>query len=368
MKITAAVCRAPKHPLSFEQLDIEEPRDNEVLVRVTSCGVCHTDMAMRDQVYPVPQPVVLGHEGAGFVEKTGKSVSGFAPGDPVIISYSSCGVCPTCLDAASGLCHHYWDYNFASQRLDGSIALRNGHEEIHSHFFGQSSFATYALTRPDNLVKLETTENMDCLGPLGCGIQTGAGAVMNVMRARPGDSVAVFGTGSVGLSAVMAARVCGATVIVAVDLNEQRLALAKELGATHTINSAKVDDLVAAVRAATGGRGVNYSLDTTARESLLNAQVDCLDIRGKAVIVGASPQGTRINLDAVTFMNQGKTIMGAVEGNCVPKRFLPRLIALFRQGRFPLDKLITFYPFEQINQAIEDSEKGRAIKAVVKMS
>ncbi|MDR2367245.1 MAG: NAD(P)-dependent alcohol dehydrogenase [Deltaproteobacteria bacterium] len=367
MKIKAAVCRAPHAPQSFEELELEEPRANEIVVKIKSCGVCHTDMGMRDQVYPVPQPIVLGHEGAGFVEKVGSGVTTVAPGDPVLLTINSCGKCPACLNGKYGLCHLFWSLNFAGSRLDGTSPLSKGGEMIHGNFFGQSSFATYAMANERNVLKLDTTEDMDYLGPLGCGVMTGAGAVINVFKVRPGDSIVAFGMGTVALSAIMGARVCGATTIVAVGRNDKKLATAKEVGATHTINSTKVPDVVKAIKDLTNGRGVNYAVDTTAVQSIMTRSVECLENGGKAVILGASGQGTRVDLDAVDFMNCGKTILGAIEGNCVPQEFLPRLITLYRQGRFPLDKIVTFYPFDKLNEAMEDGENGRVIKAVVKM-
>lgn len=367
MLIKAAVCRAPQAPMAIEELELEEPQDDELMVKLTSCGICHTDIAMRDQHFPIPQPVVLGHEGAGIIIKTGKNVTDLVPGDPVVVSYSACGHCPSCYAGEPGLCYNIYQYNFSCERPDGSTALKKSGEKIHSHFFGQSSFSSHIITRPGNVLKLDSTEDMDFFGPLGCGIQTGAGAVINVLRPRPGGSLAVFGIGAVALSAIMAARVCGLTTIVAVGRNDKKLRLAEELGATHIINSTKVDNVVDAIKTVTGGFGVNYSVETSGVQELITQSIESLSIRGKTVILGSSPKGAKIQTCAVDFLNRGKTIMGAVEGNCVPQEFLPRLIALYRQGRFPLEKMITFYPFEKINEAIADSEKGLVLKAVLKM-
>lgn len=368
MLIKAAVCRAPRAPMAIEEVELEDPRDDEVMVKITSCGVCHTDIAMRDRHFPIPLPVVLGHEGAGIVEKVGKTVIGLEPGDPVVVTYSSCGRCPSCYAGAPGLCHDIYKYNFICARFDGTTALKKGGETIHSHFFGQSSFATHIITRPCNILKLDSTKDMDLFGPLGCGIQTGAGAVMNALRPRPGDSLAAFGIGAVALSAIMAARVCGLTTIIAVGRNDKKLETAMEMGATHTVNSTKVDNVAHAIRDITGGAGVNFSVETSGIQELIGQAIDCLSIMGKTVILGSSAKGTQIQTDATAFLNSGKTVLGSVEGNCVPQDLLPRLIALYRQERFPLDKMIRFYPFEKINEALEDSEKGRVLKPVLKMS
>ena len=367
MLIKAAVCRAPHARMAVETVELEDPRDNEIMVKITSCGICHTDRAMRDQLFPVPQPVVLGHEGAGIVEKVGKNVEDLTPGDPVIVTYSACGRCPACYAGEPGLCHNIYQYNFTGTRTDGSTALKKGEETIHSHFFGQSSFATHIITRPGNVLKLDSTKGMDFFGPLGCGIQTGAGAVINVCRPRPGDSLAAFGIGAVALSAIMAAHVCGLTTIIAVGRNEKKLELAREMGATHTVNSTKVDNVIQTIRDITGGAGVNFSIETSGIQELIAQSIESLSIRGKAVVLGSSPTGVNIQTSATDFLNSGKSVVGAVEGNCVPQEFLPRLIALYHQGRFPLDKMITFYPFEDINEAMEDGEKGRVIKAILKM-
>jgi aryl-alcohol dehydrogenase len=238
MKIQAAVTRARSAPMSLEMLDLAEPRDDEILVRLVATGVCHTDMAMRDQAFPVPQPIVLGHEGAGVVVKTGRFVSDVAPGDHVVMSYNSCGHCPSCREDEAGYCHDFFGYNFAGQRPDGTSPISKGDEVIHGNFFGQSSFATYALCHPRNVVKVRNDAPLDLLGPLACGVQTGAGAIINALKVGAGDSVAIFGAGSVGLSAVMAARTVGATTIVAVDLNKKRLALAKNLAQRTRLTAA----------------------------------------------------------------------------------------------------------------------------------
>ena len=223
MKVKAAVARAKSAPLTIETLDLEEPRAGEILVRLIAAGICHTDLAMRDQVFPVPQPIVLGHEGAGIVERVGSDVTKVVAGDHVVMTYNSCGRCPSCLEHEPTYCHDFFSYNFAAQRPDGSTALSQDGQPIHSHFFGQSSFATYALCLERNVVKVPHDAPLELLGPLACGVQTGAGAVINALRVGAGRSIAVFGTGSVGLSAIIAARLVGAAVIIGVDLNDRIL-------------------------------------------------------------------------------------------------------------------------------------------------
>jgi aryl-alcohol dehydrogenase len=366
MRITAAVTRAPHSPQSIETLDLAGPRDLEILVRVVATGVCHTDIGMRDQVFPVPQPIVLGHEGAGVVEQIGSAVSKIAIGDHVVMTYNSCGVCESCLENQATYCHDFFGRNFAGGRSDSSSPLSKKKEHIHGNFFGQSSFANYAICHERNAVKIPKDVPLELMGPLACGIQTGAGAVINSLKLRPGKSIAVFGTGSVGLSAIMAAKIVGATTIIAVDVKTERLNLAKELGATHTIKG----DQENAVKSIVGitGTGVHFSFDTTANAKVIRQAVDSLTLRGECGLVGASAPGTEFSLDMMHLMTAGRKVRGIVEGDSVPQLFIPELIQMHRQGKFPFDRLIKFYDLRNINQAIADSESGKTVKAVVRMS
>lgn len=364
-EIRAAVVRQKGGPFQIEMLALEEPRSDEVLVRIVATGMCHTDMVARDQLYTVPLPVVLGHEGAGVVERIGGSVKKLAPGDHVVLTYMWCGHCKPCLNGDLTYCANFYPLNFGGAREDGSTATHDKQGAVHDHFFGQSSFGTLALAHERNVVKVPTNAPLELLGPLGCGIQTGAGAVMNALKVRPGSSFAAFGGGAVGLSAVMAARVAGATTIIAADVVPSRLALAKELGATHTVNSRETDP-VEAVRQITGG-GADFTLESSGRPAVLRQAIDALAIRGVCGIVGAPALGTEVSFDVNGVMTTGKRIIGVIEGDSVPDLFIPSLVELYQQGRFPFDKLVKFYGLDQINQAAEDSEKGITIKPIVRL-
>lgn len=365
MKIQAAVARTVHGPLTLESLELEEPRVDEILVRVVATGVCHTDIVVRDGMLPTPMPVVLGHEGAGVVEKVGANVTKVAPGDHVVMTYNSCGGCPSCEDRAPSYCHEFFPRNFFATREDGTTALSKEGEVIQSNFFGQSSFATHALCHERNIVKVTDAVSLELLGPLACGVQTGAGAVINALQVKAGRSIAIFGTGSVGLSAVMAAHAMGATTIIAVDMNADRLAFAEEVGATHSLNPAN-GDVTAAIMEVTGN-GVDYALDTTGLTPVIKGAVLSLAPRGACGVLGASAPGSEIILDEVHFMSGGRRLLGIVEGESNPDSFIPQLIDLYQQGKFPFDKMVRFYPFDQINEAIADSESGVTIKPVVRM-
>lgn len=366
MKIQAAVVRAPHAPMSMETLDMEAIRDNEILVRLVATGVCHTDIAMRDQAFPVPQPIVLGHEGAGIVEAVGRSVGKVKLGDHVVMSFSSCGHCDSCREHEPSYCHDFFGANFAGQRADGTTPLSKDGEPVHGNFFGQSSFATYSICTERNVVKVPQAAPLERLGPLACGIQTGAGAVINALKPRMGQSLAVFGAGSVGMAAIMAAKAIGVTTLIAVDLVDERLALARDIGATHAINPKSGVDTVAEIKRITGS-GVNFSFETTGVMKVLRQAVEALAPRGTCGFVGASPLGTEVSLDVMDIMTQGKKLRGIVEGDANPEAFIPAMIELHAQGRFPFDKLITFYPFEKLNDAIADSEAGKVVKPIVRM-
>lgn len=361
----AAVVREKGGPFIIEQLRLEEPRDDEVLVRIVATGMCHTDMVVRDQVYPVPQPIVLGHEGAGVVERVGTHVTKVRPGDHVVLSFMSCGHCHLCVQGRPANCANFNAHNFSGSRADGSGTLRDDRGPVHGHFFGQSSFGTFAIANERNTVKVRKEAPLELLGPLGCGIQTGAGAVMNALKIGPGASFAAFGAGAVGLSAVMAARAVGAATIIAVDVVPSRLDLAKDVGATHVVD-ARHQDAVTAVRAITGG-GVQFSLETTAIPAVVRQAVDALGVRGTCGIVGAAPPGTDIKIDVTEFMQMAKTLYGIIEGDSIPELFIPQLIDLHLQGRFPFDKLTKMYPFDRINEAASDSEQGLTVKPIIRI-
>jgi aryl-alcohol dehydrogenase len=365
MKIEAAVTRSKSAPMSLETIELESPRMDEILVKLVATGICHTDIAMRDQSYPVPQPIVLGHEGAGIVVAVGSAVGKVKPGDRVVMTFNSCGHCPSCTDHAPTYCYEFFGYNFAGSRPDGSSPLSKDGKSIHGNFFGQSSFASHALCHERNVVKVPDHVPLELLGPLACGIQTGAGGIINSLKVGMGQTLAVFGVGSVGLSAVMAARLVGAATIIAVDLNESRLKLARELGATHAINAGAAN-AVEEIRGLTGGAGVDFTFESTGIIPVLRQAIDALAPRGTCGFVGASPAGSEIAVNVTDIMTAGRKIHGIVEGDSNPDLFIPRMIEFYKQGRFPFDKLIRFYPFAEINTAIHDSENCKAVKPVVR--
>jgi len=365
-QVTAAVVRETGR-FEIEQATLGPPKPDEVLVKVVAAGLCHTDLVVRDQVYPVPLPVVLGHEGAGVVEAVGSAVQKVQPGDHVAMSFLHCGYCRPCLDGAIASCANFNALNFAGHRPDDSHALTLADDTtVSDRFFGQSAFATHAIAHESNVVPVRKDAPLEIVGPLGCGVQTGAGAVWRALDVTPGSSFAVTGTGAVGLSAVMAARVAGATTIIAVDIVPSRLELAQELGATHTINS-KEQDVVEELKKLTDDQGVDFALDTTGIPALIVQAVEGLRQRGKAAVVGASKGDAVIELPANAFMQSTKTLRGVVEGDSVPDVVVPQLLDLYMQGRFPLDKLVRYYDFDQINQAASDTASGDAIKPILRM-
>ena len=361
MQIQAAVVEEKAGPFVLRDLEIEAPRSDELLIRIVATGVCQTDAHVRDQEYAIPLPVVLGHEGAGIVEKIGEHVRGIAVGDRVVLSYPSCGQCGFCLEGHGPYCQHGFQLCFGGARLDGSNALKDG---VHGHFFAQSSFATYSIANERNVVKVPDDVPLELMGPLGCGIQTGAGAVLNSLQVRPGASIAVFGTGTVGLAAIMAARVAGCRSIIAVDINDDRLDLSKDLGATHSINGSQ-EDIYTAVMAICDS-GVDYVLDTTAQPKMLKLAVDVLALMGTVGLVGGAPMGTNAAID----MNQllaGRRIRGIVQGDSTPQVFIPKLIDMYRRGEFPFDKLVRYYDFDEINRAFADAKAGLVVKPVLRI-
>ncbi|HJS93912.1 MAG TPA: NAD(P)-dependent alcohol dehydrogenase [Solirubrobacteraceae bacterium] len=366
MDIQAAVTESKGAPFEIRRVSLDDPRADEILVRVAACGICHTDLIIRDQWYPVPLPAVLGHEGAGVVEAVGSAVSKVAVGDHVAMSYGSCGRCVNCQAGEPWVCHDFFARNFGATRPDGSTALRAGEQAIHSHFFAQSSFAGHAIATERNVVKLDPDVPLEVVAPFGCGIQTGAGAVLRVFRPEAGASIAVFGVGTVGLAAVMAARVAGCTTIIGVDVRTARLDLASDLGATHVVDAGSTD-AVEAVMQATGGIGADFSIDATGSPEVLRQAVYCTGPGGVCGLIGAPPFGTEVSLDTNLILAMGRTVRGIVEGQSVPDVFLPRLIELWRQGRFPVDRIMTHYAFSEIEQAARDAEEGKVVKPVLRM-
>lgn len=364
--VTAAVVREKGGPFTFEDLSLDTRlRPDEILVRVVATGLCQTDIHVRDEALPTPLPVVLGHEGAGIVERVGEAVRAVSPGDRVVMSYQSCGHCTPCLTGNPAYCASSFPANFGGSRLDGTNALHAGEEEVHGHFFGQSSFATHALATERNVVKIEDEAiPLELLGPLGCGLQTGAGAVLNSLKVEAGRSVVVIGTGTVGLAAVMAAKVAGASPVIAVDIVPERLNLARELGATHTVN-AKEEDTAARIAEITGS-GADYVLEITARPEMLTLAVDALAPLGTAALIGGAPAGAHapVNMNALLG---GRTVRGIAQGDSIPQLFIPQLIELHKAGRFPFDRLVTFYGFDQINEAATDTRTGASIKPVLRI-
>jgi aryl-alcohol dehydrogenase len=355
---TAAVARGRDGTMSLEEIVIEAPRPTEVVVRMASAGVCRTDL---HALAHMDLPIVLGHEGAGHVEAVGSSVTKVAVGDPVLMTFLSCGACPRCLRADVAYCAHFNELNFTGRRPDGSSAISVNGEVVGGHFLGQSCFATHALVDQRSVVRLPAGTDLHPLGPFGCGFQTGAGAVLNALRPPVGSSLAVLGAGAVGLAAVVAADMAGCDPIVAVDLDQRRLELAGCLGATHVVDSGSTD-VDEALRGAVPG-GLDFVLDTTGLSALVSGAVSCLNTRGTCGIIGAGPS-QELTLDWRTLLN-GRTVTGIIAGNSIPELFLPRLVELYQAGSFTVDGLIEYFPFSDVNRALMLSAQGESIKPVL---
>ena len=365
IEIRAALATGANRDFEFHTLRLEQPRADEVLVRIMAVGLCHTDISCRDSNMP-GCPAVLGHEGAGVVEQIGSGVTSVRIGDRVALSFRSCGECVTCRRGEPAYCQLWGMLNFAGCRPDGSATLSDGGNRVAGSFFGQSSFASHALAYARNIVPIPDDLPFEHAAPLGCGIQTGAGAVMRSLACPPGSSLLVTGGGPVGLSAVMGGRLQGCSTIMLVEPHADRRALALELGATHVIDPVAQPDLDRVVRAHLPD-GVDYALDTTGIAAVQGAVMAALAIRGTLGIVGLSPPGTPLPGDISMLMLKGQSIRGIIEGDSDPHSFIPELIAHHRRGDLPFERMIRTYPFDQINEAVAAQARGECIKVVLLM-
>lgn len=364
LRAQVAVVRQAGGPFHLEQAEVAPPRGDEVRVRMVATGMCHTDLVARDG-FPVPLPIVLGHEGAGVVESVGPQVKRVRPGDHVVLSFNSCGSCPSCAQQAPAHCYQFMPLNFGGLRApDNSSPMTQEGRILHGYFFGQSSFASYAVAREINTVVVDRDLPLELLGPLGCGLQTGAGAVMNSIALRAGQSLAVFGAGAVGLAGVMAAKALGASQIVVVEPNAGRRELAQRLGATLTIDPKTSADVLAELRERSGG-GVNHAFDTTGIPVVIAVAVETMLPGGVLGLVGVSPMDAMLPANIMSLISRGVTIKAILEGDADPQTFIPQLLKLYREGRFPFDQLIGKFAFSQINEAAKASEDGSVIKPVL---
>ncbi|MGW2650355.1 NAD(P)-dependent alcohol dehydrogenase [Streptomyces sp. NPDC001393] len=360
----AAVVESGGAPFTLCDVELDAPGPGEALVRMVAAGLCHTDLGVASGGLPFPLPGVLGHEGAGVVEAVGPDVTGVEPGDHVVLSFTSCGSCRNCREGHPAYCATWLPRNLiGGRRADGTSTIRRDGSPLGGHFFGQSSFAERALVDRRSLVKVDPDVRLDLIAPLGCGVQTGVGAVWNVLAPRAGSTLVVLGAGAVGLSAVMAAALTPGARIIAVDRFAERLALAEELGATHTVNAAE-SDLGDTLAALTDGQGADGVVETTGNVAVLRQGADALAARGTLVVVGAPPFGTEVALD-VNGLLPGKRIVGLTLGDSETQTFIPALVQLVKEGRLPLDRLISTYPFPDIDRAVRDMNEGKTIKPVL---
>jgi S-(hydroxymethyl)glutathione dehydrogenase/alcohol dehydrogenase len=367
MKMKAAILEELNKPLKIEEVELDAPKDKEVLVKVMATGVCHTDIHCIKGDLATPLPVVLGHEGAGIVEKVGNSVTTVQPGDKVILTVAPyCGKCPACMMGVPTSCENYPQTAMLMGSMpDGTKRMRRKNGQELSHFMAQSSFAEYAVVDESATVKVRDDAPLDVVCLLGCGVSTGIGAVINKARVRAGSSVAVFGCGGVGLATIMAAKLVGAQQIIAVDMLDRKLGFAKELGATDLINASKDDPVTKIAEIAAGG--VDYAFEAIGNPTAMTQAFHSVYARpgGMAVVLGLAPIGATFSIEAWRFMRE-VVVTGCTAGSIRPQIDIPRYVDLFMAGKLPLDKLVSArYPLQKINNAIEDTLEGRIMRGVI---
>lgn len=364
MHIQAAVLRERGGAFKIEDVELAEPGPGEVLVEIAGTGFCHTDLLPRLDGFMAQPPLILGHEGAGVVAATGPGVIDVSVGSHVVLSFDHCGTCPACSDGHPAYCRSFWGRNMVGRcGTDETRAHDITGTPIGARWFGQSSFASHALVEARNVVPVPDDVPLHLLGPLACGVLTGAGSVFRVLRVTEGSSTAIYGTGTVGLSAVMAAAAADAEHVIAVDRYRPRLDLALELGATDVVDSADLSagEIARQVKEIVKG-GTDTALDTTGAPTVIAAAVAALRPQGTLGLVSAISGTIELPGDALAT---GRTVTGILEGDAVPRALIPELIDLWRQGRLPFDRLVRTYPMTDINQAEADMASGQTIKAVL---
>ncbi|MER5264307.1 NAD(P)-dependent alcohol dehydrogenase [Actinosynnema sp. NPDC002837] len=360
MRVVAAIVHTKGGPFRLREVDLEPPRPREVLVRMSAVGICHTDLRNRDTWPGHLLPMVFGHEGTGSVEAVGTAVSHVEVGDTVCLSYNSCGECHSCLNGHPAYCGSLGLLNSSGGRSDGSSPLSRLGEVVHAGYFGQSSFATHAIVHERTVVRVPPDLPPLVAAPLGCSVQTGVGTVLNVLRAQPGTAVLVFGAGSVGMSAVMGARIAGCSPIIVVEPSPTRRGLALELGATAAFDPTETN-LVTTVEELTSG-GAHCAVDTTGRSDAVRQAIAMLRSTGRVALVGA---GTDLSLDITRLQSRGISAQGVIEGDAVAQEFLPKLVEFHRGGQLPVERLTTPFAFEEIEDAAQAALAHRVLKPVL---
>ncbi|MFC2000417.1 alcohol dehydrogenase catalytic domain-containing protein [Chloroflexota bacterium] len=360
----AAVLYENNKPLQVEEVTLDGPQDQEVLVKMVATGVCHSDLHFIKGEMPVGVPVVMGHEGAGIVEEVGPGVTGLQPGDHVILMVVwSCGKCRYCVSGQPAMCPEGMVYNMMGTLPSGTKRLRKGDQEL-NHFFSQSSFAEYAVVHERTAIKVREDAPLDVVCLLGCGTTTGIGAVLNTAGVRAGENVVIYGCGGVGLSAVIGANLAGAGKLIAVDMLDMKLEKAKDLGADYVINASQ-EDPAQRVMEITGG-GADYALECIGNVNVMAQAFASIHNGGKCIVVGMAPLGTTMSIATFEFL-MGKTINGSVQGNIRASIDVPRYVDLFMAGKLPIDKLISrYYTLDQINEAMEALERGEVIRSIIR--
>ncbi|WP_241387242.1 NAD(P)-dependent alcohol dehydrogenase [Rhodococcus sp. CH91] len=361
---TAAVLREYGSPLRLEKVTVPELRDDEVLVRIHGVGICHTDLTAAAGGVPIPTPAVLGHEGAGVVDEVGSAVTDLAVGDRVVLGFDSCRTCRNCARGRHAYCTHFAPLNYGGVRNDGTTVLRDAAgAPVHGNWFGQSSFSSLVVATERNAVRLPADVPVTIAGPLGCGIATGAGTVLRVLRPESGSSVVVFGLGAVGMAAIMAARIAECATVVGVDPNPRRHDLARRLGATEVLSPHDEQDIGRRVRRLTGG-GADYAVESVGTEAVIRQALSALASPGVCATLGLRAGRNPVSVDQ-THLLSGRTLTGVIEGDADPQRFLPELAALWRDGRFPVDELVQTFDFTKLDDALSAVTSGEVVKAVL---
>lgn len=367
MRTRAAVSRAIGH-LAIEEVELAPPKEHEVLVRMCSAGVCHSDLhTLRGELRAVP-PLVLGHEGAGIVEAVGSGVTRCKPGDRIVVNWlPACERCPTCLNGRHNLCERLVHTTFKALLIDGTSRLSTTDGMPLKHFLSAATMAEHAVIDESSAVPIPDDVPFDIAAVIGCAVATGVGAVMNTAQARPGLPAAVIGCGGIGLSALLGCKLAGCNPIIGVDVLDSKLEFARALGADETLNSAACDDAAKHLRAMTRG-GPEYVIDSVGAASTIDLAIKAVRPGGTATIVGLHAAKQSVEIPAGALVLQNKRLLGSFVGSIRPRLDLPKLLGLYLGGRLPLDDLITKrYPLDNLDKAFEDMEAGRIARGVLRL-